>query len=148
MRHAGSLLIAERNKIINQFIKTDCTHLLCIDADIGFHAKDVFSMLDRNKDFIGAAYPSRMPGKSFIVRTLDQSPLLKREDGLVKLDCIPSGFILLSKSCLEKMTEIFECQYFKSIDGNEEGYALFNPMVYEREFWGEDFSFCLRAETC
>lgn len=51
-----SLITRARNRVVDEFIKlTKGTHLLWIDADIGFNAEDVLAMLAWDKDIIGAA---------------------------------------------------------------------------------------------
>ena len=40
-----SLIQRARNYIVDEFLRSDATHLMFIDADIGFNAKDVLSLL-------------------------------------------------------------------------------------------------------
>lgn len=40
-----SLIQRARNYIVDEFMRSDCTHLLFIDSDIGFNARDVLSLL-------------------------------------------------------------------------------------------------------
>ena len=40
-----SLIQRARNYIVDEFLRSDCTHLMFIDADIGFSARDVLSLL-------------------------------------------------------------------------------------------------------
>lgn len=51
-----SLITRARNRISDEFLKaTDSTHLLWVDADIGFNAQDILAWLALDKDIIGAA---------------------------------------------------------------------------------------------
>lgn len=59
-----SMITRARNKIAKQFLKSDCTHLLFIDADMGFNPEGVLRMIDEQKDIIAAVYPK----KTFDVR--------------------------------------------------------------------------------
>ncbi len=54
-----SLITRGRNALVHQFLKTDCTHLFFIDADIRFNPGDVFPMLDADKDIICGIYPKK-----------------------------------------------------------------------------------------
>lgn len=40
-----SLVQRARNYVVDEFLRSDCTHLLFIDSDIGFQARDVLAML-------------------------------------------------------------------------------------------------------
>ena len=40
-----SLITRARNYCADEFIRSDCTHLMFIDSDIGFDPKDVLAML-------------------------------------------------------------------------------------------------------
>ena len=52
-----SLITRARNALTQAFLKTDCTHLMFIDADINFNPNDVVTMLQAEKDVIGGIYP-------------------------------------------------------------------------------------------
>lgn len=40
-----SLITRARNYCVDEFLRSDCTHLMFIDSDIGFNAQDVLAML-------------------------------------------------------------------------------------------------------
>ena len=54
-----SLITRARNGLVKMFYQTDCTHLLFIDADISYHAEDIVSMIDADKDIICGVYPKK-----------------------------------------------------------------------------------------
>lgn len=60
-----SLVQRARNYVTDEFMRSECTHLMFIDSDIGFNAKDVLSMLgiqisDPEKfDIITGPYPKK-----------------------------------------------------------------------------------------
>lgn len=54
-----SLITSARNKLATLFLKTDSTHLLFIDADVAFEAKDIVSMVVANKPIIAGIYPKK-----------------------------------------------------------------------------------------
>ena len=54
-----SLITRARNALTANFLKTDCTHLLFIDADIRFNANDVIHLLKADKDVICGIYPKK-----------------------------------------------------------------------------------------
>jgi hypothetical protein len=54
-----SLITRGRNSLAHDFLSTDCTHLMFIDADIGFHPADIVPMVDADKDIICGIYPKK-----------------------------------------------------------------------------------------
>ena len=54
-----SLITRARNYLVDEFLRSDCTHLLFIDADIEFRAEDVLVMMHLDKEIIGGPYPKK-----------------------------------------------------------------------------------------
>jgi glycosyltransferase involved in cell wall biosynthesis len=59
-----SLITRARNYCVDEFMRSDCTHLLFIDSDIAFNPQDVIALLalqsdDSTYDVIGAPYPKK-----------------------------------------------------------------------------------------
>lgn len=145
---SGSLLVAERNRILKLFMQSDATHLLCIDADLGWVPQFVLKMLLADKEFIAGVYPGR-DGKTFTFRTFnnDDSSIVE-ENGLLKMQYIPAGFMLMTRSVIEKLMMKFPELYFEPKHESmkkENGWLFFNTELWEGEFWGEDYVFCRKA---
>ena len=64
-----SLITRARNYCCDEFMRSDCTHMLFIDADIGFEANDVVSMMalmdheDEENPFARLIRKNVLPGK-------------------------------------------------------------------------------------
>jgi hypothetical protein len=54
-----SLITRGRNYLAHEFLESDATHLMFIDADIDFDPKDVIALLAMNKPVIGGPYPKK-----------------------------------------------------------------------------------------
>lgn len=59
-----SLITRARNYCVDEFLRSDCTHLMFIDSDIGFGFKDVFTLLhlcepDTGFDIVTGPYPKK-----------------------------------------------------------------------------------------
>jgi len=146
---SGSLLVAERNRINKMFLQSECTHMLCIDSDLGWPEHAVLGMLKHDVDFVAGLYPCRHD-KAFIFRPVygENKSLVKNENGLLKMEYIPAGFMLIKRNVIEKMHAVFSFLYFEPKQKemkNENGYCLFNTELIDGEFWGEDYVFCRRA---
>lgn len=150
----GSLLVADRNRIIQMFWESEADYLLCLDNDLAFDPRYILRMLDQiqttQKDFIGGVYPSR-DGKGFNFRPAleeDSRIVQCRETALLKMEYIPAGCMLMTRELISKMRDHFPELYYcpKDIRSKaESAFCFFDTQVWEGEFWGEDYVFCRRV---
>jgi len=60
-----SLVQRARNYVVDEFMRSDCTHLVFLDSDVGFNAKDVLGLLavqisdPENKHVVTGPYPKK-----------------------------------------------------------------------------------------
>jgi len=59
-----SLITRARNYCVDEFMRSDCTHMMFIDSDIGFDPRDVIAMLamqseDSDYDVMAGPYPKK-----------------------------------------------------------------------------------------
>lgn len=54
-----SLITRARNSLAYEFLATDATHLMFIDADIGFNPNDIVEMVNRDVDICCGLYPKK-----------------------------------------------------------------------------------------
>jgi hypothetical protein len=59
-----SLITRARNYCVDEFMRSDCTHMMFIDSDIGFDPRDVLAMLalqgdDTEYDVLAGPYPKK-----------------------------------------------------------------------------------------
>ena len=54
-----SLITRARNSLAKDFLGSECTHLMFIDADIGFNPHDIPPMIEADKDIICGIYPKK-----------------------------------------------------------------------------------------
>ena len=54
-----SLITRARNYLVDEFLRSDCSHLLFIDSDIHFNPQDVLALMAIDKDVIGGPYPKK-----------------------------------------------------------------------------------------
>jgi hypothetical protein len=71
-----SLITRARNYLVDEFIRSDYTHLLFIDSDILFNPQDVLALIALDKDVIGGPYPK----KSINWRNVHNASLKKADD--------------------------------------------------------------------
>ena len=58
-RMNDALVANARNQLTRQFLESEATHLMWIDADIGFNAFDIVSMILADQDIICGMYPMK-----------------------------------------------------------------------------------------
>lgn len=54
-----SLITRARNYLVDEFLRSEATHLMFIDSDIDFNAMDVLALLALDKPISGAPYPKK-----------------------------------------------------------------------------------------
>lgn len=72
-----SLITRARNYCVDEFLRSDCTHLMFIDSDIGFNPQDVIAMLammsdDSPYDIMGGPYPKKCISWEKIKQAVDK----------------------------------------------------------------------------
>lgn len=166
-----SLVQRARCILAERFAKaTDATHLLFIDADIGFGADAVMNMLDADKDVISCVYPKKNVNWSSIRRKVaegSKEPLRQMgldfninlraptsrvvSDGLLNVLDTATGFLLIKRRVIEAMKERYResLSAVNDIHGihNVDNYvAIFDCMIDpdSRRYLSEDYAFCRR----
>lgn len=144
-----SVVSRARNLIAHEFLKSDCDHLLFIDADMVFSPDAVFRLLAFNteKAIVAGAYEARKKGKVYIL-TLDYDEDKKVSMtgmGLVKAKRVATGFMMIQRKVFEKLRELHPEWEHKDNLTDERLYAFFDFACRPEGYIGEDFLFCERA---
>jgi hypothetical protein len=165
-----SLITRGRNVIANHFMReNDCTHLLFIDADIGFGPDAVLRLVQADKDVACGVYPAKVFNLQRL-RTIDPSvPAAAAEaramtyttkllagvttdaNGFVPVEYAATGFMMIRREVLARMAVAFpqlkyRMSYVSAEDGRHENVAYFDTMIDAEtgENLPEDYSFCRR----
>jgi hypothetical protein len=152
-----SLVQRARNYITDEFLRSDCTHLLFIDSDIGFDARDVLNLLaiqHSNPDtvhVISGAYPKKTIAweKVQVASRLgkgDNSPFdlenysadfalnlskMGADDMMrpVQVAEAATGFMLLPRTTLEKWAERYPEQRYRPDHARTENFDGSNEIT-------------------
>ena len=145
----GSLLVADRNRLVQMFWDSGCDYMLCVDSDLGWDPNAVMRLIEADKDVSGGVYPTRdKSGFNFRPAVESSGKIVMCKDTLLlQMEYIPSGFLLIKRNVIatlrDKYPELYYCP--KDINSDQtSGYCFFNTEVYDGEFWGEDYVFCRR----
>jgi len=146
-----SIITKARNKLVRNFMESDCTDFLFVDSDVVINTDAVTRILAlaTDKDVVAGSYPRRSKdAKFFLDFYLDDDGQLEfDEHGLMRVESVSTGFMLIRRHVIEHMIEKHpEWQYKGDGDGEIE-HALFDFMILDGQYIGEDYAFCLRART-
>lgn len=128
-----------RDVLAHLFLHSDCTHMLQIDADLGWSAHAARQLIAHDKDVIGGAYPIKADA-------VHHFPVVCEDGkGLVKADGLPGGFLMIKREVIERMSARpkYKCSVLPY--GELQVAPLFTREMREDGYTGEDFMFCRRA---
>ncbi len=69
-----SLITRARNYLVDEFLRSDHTHMMFIDSDIHFDPNDVIALMALDKDVIGGPYPKKSINWSNVADTARRHP--------------------------------------------------------------------------
>jgi hypothetical protein len=145
---SGNSMIAHaRDLILAKFLATDCTHCFFVDNDVVFPADAVLRLVDSGVDFSAAVYRQRKDPANFCVQWDTSKPELwaDPETGMLEVLAVPAGFICLTRSMVQRMTDAYPQKVFADKAApTGKAVALFDNIHEGEMYWGEDFSFCKR----
>ena len=141
-----------RNRIMSNFLASDCSHLVFIDADIGFQASDVLRLVAHNMDIVGATYAKKSMTKTdFAFVPLPEGRMLR--SGLVEIGALPGGFFAIHRDCALRMYQAYIDRRYVLSPGEGKGELwedrlcdLFGSIIDSQtlEYWTEDYAFSRR----
>lgn len=160
-----SLITRGRNLLVADFMKSKCTHMMFVDADIKFDAEDVISMLEQSElPVLCGVYAKKSFNwnrrRSHPTEPLQQAHLefnlnLIRSNAevlnnrYVEVLDAATGFMLIQRHVIERMYKAYEdelgCK--NDVNGDDSSYvALFDCMIDSgtRRYLSEDYAFCRR----
>lgn len=135
-----SLVQYARNYLVQQFLADESyTHLMWIDADVGFDPRAIMQLLNHEKDVIGGVYPVKTTPATF-----PYEPEGEWSADLHKAKVLPGGFLLCSRHAIETVAKSVPW-YLLTHAGQENMTPHVFDLVLENErLLGEDIIFCRR----
>jgi hypothetical protein len=135
-KFTGSYMPANRDSLTHNFLRSGATHMLCVDPDIGWGPDQVESLASAKQDFITGIYAKKQPDRAPAQALLEQ-----REGELIEALHTAPGFLLLTRSCLERLVAAHPELVYEA--GSERLCSLWSPS-FEGKPYSEDLSFCAR----
>ncbi len=143
-----SLIPRGRNALVARAMHNPrATHLMFLDADIGFDPDYILMLLQEDVDVIGGGYPKKSLPIDYVINPITDG---EADDGKAEVERIGTGFLLLKREVFSRMAEAMpdlkytdDCGLDPSI--NEHLYAFFECGLFgEKVFMSEDWLFCNR----
>jgi hypothetical protein len=169
-KDGDALITRARASLISQFLDDPtATHLLFIDADIGFEPEQVLRLIQCGADMSAAVYPIKRIDWDKVKKTIetarpnpaaaalryvfevDDPNAVVTAAGFVKVRYAGTGFLMIRREALVRMCAAYpQLKYWRdhSIDAltaSDNRFALFECMIGEDgTYLSEDFAFCKR----
>jgi hypothetical protein len=141
-----SLISRARNTLTAKFLHNkESTHLMFIDADIGWEPWHLLVMLNRDVDVIGGLYPMKSLPVKWCVNGFDGAE--EGADGLQEVTKTGTGFLLMKRHIFEKLNAHPAVKPFVNDIGlpaelNPYMKTYFDTAVREGRYYSEDWTFC------
>ena len=165
-----SLVQRARNVLTARFARSPSTHLLFVDADIGFSPDAVFRALGFDRDVVCVAYPKKYIDWDNVRKKLaagDDEPVFQMGldfnvnikgaradcvDGFVRVLDSATGFMLIKRGVVDRMIEAYRPTLYAvndiigDVHGIKDYVALFDCMIdpETKRYLSEDYAFCRR----
>jgi hypothetical protein len=157
-----SLITRARNYLVDEFLRSECTHLLFIDSDISYSAQDVVALMALDKDVIGGPYPKKAINWENVAKAARQNPDMEPNEleklvgqyvfNVVKgtksfsvtepLEVmeIGTGFMMVKREVFDKMKDAYPTIHYKpdhvgqaNFDGTRYIHAYFDTVIDYKE---------------
>jgi hypothetical protein len=140
-----SLISRARNTLTAKFlIHPKTTHLMFIDADIGWEPWHLLVMLNHDVDVIGGLYPMKALPVRWCINTFEGAAT---GDNLQEVSKTGTGFMLIKRAVFEKLNAHPATKPFsndlglpKELDPFMRTY--FDTAVRDGRYYSEDWTFC------
>jgi hypothetical protein len=169
-KDGDALITRARASLISQFLDdSSATHLLFVDADIGFEPEQVLRLIECGADMCAAIYPIKRidwdkvkssietarpnPAAASLryVFEVDDPKAVIEKSGFVRVRYAGTGFLMIRRGAIEQMCARYPQLQYKSdhsVDAataSDNRFALFECMIAEDgTYLSEDFAFCKR----
>jgi hypothetical protein len=157
-----SLITRARNYLVDEFLRSDHTHLLFIDSDIHYNPQDVLALMALDKDVIGGPYPKKSMNWGNIAQAARANPDMdpKELEQLVgeyvfnvvkgtkqfsvteplEVMEIGTGFMMVKREVFERMEKEYPTIKYKpdhigqaNFDGSRYIHAYFDTVIDYKE---------------
>ncbi len=141
-----SLITRGRNTLVSKFLNTPTsTHLMFIDADIGWEPWHMLALINHDVDVVGGLYPMKTLPIKWVVNTFTGAE--ERPNELAEVSKTGTGFMLIKREVFQKLNAHPAIKPFVNDIGldpilNQYMKTYFDTAVREGRYYSEDWTFC------
>lgn len=128
-----------RNMLVHDFLKSEATDLLFVDADVGFGADTILRSVRSERPVVAGIYPKKGGRGEFPV-AVAADEIWADGAGLIECSMVPTGFLRINRAVFEAMAPHVET--YMHNDGEPTLKAFFKTEIIDGLYWGEDPNFC------
>ncbi len=143
----GSAYISwARCNLIEKAMRNGADIIVFIDHDVSWKPHDLLKLIETPGDVVAGTYRFKTDAVEYMGKAYTDTDgrLITREDGCIKAQFAPAGFLKLTRQSVE----IFAKQYPElttySKDSGKRHVDMFNHGVRDGIWYGEDYAFCRR----
>lgn len=138
-----------RNKLVKQFMETECSRILFLDDDMSWNPEDALNLFETKGDIVATMYRLKIKPETVVYpdginRDSKGYPLL-RHDGCISAWGVQLGLAKIERNVFEQLIDAYPGQeYHGKQNGKivDKHYDLFPQGVYNKQWLGEDYAFC------
>lgn len=134
-----------RNRLVRDFLQSDCTDILFIDADVAWPAQQMLDLLGYNRDIVAGIYPKKHGDDTYPVK-LPLGEIWSDRDGLIEVEGVPTGFLRIRRHVLQLLANRAE-HYNARNDADSAVACIFERQIHDGTRWGGDYVFCRKARA-
>lgn len=138
-------IVQGRNQLAYEFMETDFDRMVFLDSDVTFDPGALIKLAYMPVDFVGGAYRHKRDTESYPVIWQDKPELWSNKYGLLEVDCLPTGFLALSRKVFETIRQKYPERTLTHF--GEKSFSYFQMPVQDGVLYGEDFYFCKEWKT-
>jgi hypothetical protein len=140
-----SLITRARNQICDEFLRSNCTHLMFIDSDIGFTPQDVLAMMMLSIDtpeygILAGIYPKKTIPTEFCYTPLNRNPI--HQSTAFEVSEIGTGFMMIRRETLASLKPLVGSYKAEANYGGNETSQFFQAEMVGNRYLSEDYWFC------
>lgn len=137
---------SSRNRLARDFLKSDCTDYMSLDADVAWVPRDLIELLGYDRDVVAGVYPKKHGDDTYPLLMFD-GEIWSDKDGLIEVKGVPTGFLRIRRQVLQRLAD--ESVHYNARNEAQDGAMalIFERQVIDGTLWGGDYVFCRKART-